>query len=450
MLEKTKLYFKLAFLVLSLNTHAYALTQDEAVHLLSRTGFTPNMAEVNNYLPLNQTQAIVQRMQSLSNQSNNPIPESLLAVRVNDLDRKTASREARQAFNKQERQRMQALKEWWFHEMLTTPNPFTENLTLFWHNHFVSSAIKIKRPEWMAKQNQTLRAYSSGNFREFLLAILEDPAMLVYLDNQQNRAGKTNENLARELLELFTLGEGNYGEQDIREIARALSGNGVDAKTGEFAFHAKLHDSSAKTIFGQTGNWNAKDVVALILAKPETAQFITQALWQHFITTPIPPKTLALLSSNFAKDYQLKPLINAILSQPEFWAQENRGTQIKSPVQLTVGLYRQFNSTPDNLTQLTNLSAQMGQNLLFPPNVKGWPNNEDWINSNSLLARQAFIDKATTGMKLPDAVKAQNLSIENWLGLLIAAPLQSRITTDTNNAWQTIENALNDAAYQLQ
>lgn len=429
---------------------AYALTTDETRHLLSRTGFPPSFNEVAPYLTLDKNQAIQKRIATLSNSPENNLPEALLNPMESTTDAKELSREERQAINKLQRKRMQQLKEWWFYELLTSQSPFTENLTLFWHNHFVSSANKVKRTELMARQNQLLRRHSSGNFRTLVVAVLQDPAMLAYLDNTQNRKGKANENLARELMELFTLGEGNYTEQDIREVAKALTGYGIDAKTGTFRFNEKLHDSSHKTIFDQTGSWDADEVVNLILARPQASQFIVGKLWSHFIITPIAPSTLAQLSQQFSVEFEIRPIIKAILEHPDFWAPANIGTQVKDPVKLVVGLYRQFNAKPDNLTQLTNLSSQMGQNLLFAPNVKGWQTGEAWINTNSLLARQAFIDLATRGMKLPDAMEEINQPVDAWLDLLIAKPLQSRIVINRGEPWQSIERALNDPSYQLQ
>ena len=453
----------ISFMLVSplLFSNAYALSDNDARHLLSRTGFSPSFAEIKPYQPLNRTQAIQARIDSLSSEPQSFLPETFQLPIHKRPNFKTASREEKKAYRKTLRQQTNQLKIWWLNEMLHTDSPFTENLTLFWHNHFVSSSQKVKNPALMANQNQTLRQYAAGNYRDFVTAMLKDPALIRYLDNQRNRKGKPNENLGRELLELFTLGEGHYSEADVKNAAKALTGLSVNPKTGEFRFLKKAHDNGVKTLFGETGRWNADDLVRLILKQPQAARFITQALWQHFITTPIPEKKLQQLSQAFYKNYELKPLIKNILSQPEFWSDNNRGTQIKAPVNLVVGVYRQFDYSPKKSQQLVKQIKSMGQDLFTPPNVKGWETGNGWINATSLLARQTFLANVTRGMQIQKLVARQQQNELAWQNLLLAKQLQLQLHSEENNqamtpkptkppTWQKVKNTLNHLHYQLE
>lgn len=429
---------------------SYALSIDDSRHLLSRTGFAPSFTEVQAYKNLSRQEAVQKRIREL----NRPYEELDLPYEFSlpyeiPFDAKKASKKERQAFRKEMRQQTNELKGHLIKKMIQSNNPFQENLTLFWHNHFVSSSRKVKHPALMAHQNQTLRQYSSANFGDFLHAMLKDPALIRYLDNQKNRKGKANENLARELFELFTLGEGHYTEQDIKEAARALSGYSIKHKTGEFRFLNKQHDNGRKTIFKKTGNWDADDLVELILKQKQTARFITEKLWSHIVTTPIPHPVLNRLSRDFYENYEIKPLLQAILQQPQFWAANNRGTKIKDPINLVVGLYRQFELKPKSLKPLIQSSASMGQNLLMPPNVKGWNTGTGWINTTTLLARQNVMAKATRGMMIKRKVNGNNKKQQEWLDILLAKNLQQDVPTANDN-WQQVNSVLNHINYQLE
>jgi len=427
----------------------FALSISESRHLLARTGFSPSFTEIQQYRHLNRQQSIQKRIDSIETQSQTFLDDKFQLPLHLNINLKKASQSEKKAFRKELRKQSNELKLWWLNEMLKTESPFTENLTLFWHNHFVSSSQKVKHPALMAKQNQTLRKYAAGNFRDFLKAMLKDPALLRYLDNPKNRKGKLNENLGRELLELFTLSEGHYSEQDIKNAAKALTGNSIDRKTGQFKFYRRAHDASSKTILGKTGNWDADDLANIILQQKQTAHFVTEKLWNHFITTKIPERRLNQLSNAFYGGYEIKPLIQNILSQPEFWSPENQGTKIKAPINLLVGLFRQFEYQPKNPKQLVKASIAMGQNLLAPPNVKGWNTGTGWINTTTLLARQNFIANATRGMQIRKLVDRQKQNNQAWLNALIAEPLQNKISQESST-WKTVKNALNHISFQLE
>jgi uncharacterized protein (DUF1800 family) len=246
----------------------------------------------------------------------------------------------------------------------------------------------------MYRQNVTLRANALGNFGELLHAIARDPAMVVYLDNAQNRRGTPNENFAREVMELFTLGEGNYTEQDIKEAARAFTGWSIDRGTGQFLFRRFIHDDGDKTVLGRTGNFDGDQVLDILLAQPQTAEFITRKLWREFVSPDPDEREVARIARRFRDSrYDIKVALHALLVSDAFYAPEHRATLIKSPVELVVGTLRQFAFKPADALPFAVAAAGMGQNLFSPPNVKGWPGQETWINSSSLLARKQFLDR---------------------------------------------------------
>ena len=240
----------------------------------------------------------------------------------------------------------------------------------------------------------SLRAQALGNFASLLHAVAKDPAMVIYLDNAQNRKGAANENFAREVMELFTLGQGHYTEQDIKEAARAFTGWGVDRDTGTFAFRPRLHDDGEKTVFGKTARFDGDAILDLVLERRETAEFIIAKLWKEFVSPEPDRRSVERIAQAFrASKYDLKVALRGLLETNAFWASDNRGTLVKSPVEIVVGALRQLDIAPDDTLPLAFAVAGMGQNLFAPPNVRGWPGGEVWINSNTLLARKQFLDR---------------------------------------------------------
>ena len=276
---------------------------------------------------------------------------------------------------------------WWADRMVTTPRPLEEKLTFFWHGHFATSEAKVRDYRMMLVQNRMLRARASGNFRDLLLGIMRDPAMLVYLDNGENVKDHPNENFGRELLELFTLGVGNYIEQDIREASRAFTGWTNDVL--EFRFDPALHDAGPKRFLGQEGDFGGEEIVDIILAQPATSEFIAAKLYRFFVREELSDSTRASLGKAFREaDYQLKPLLRTIFLSRDFYSEPSVATQIKSPVQLFVSTYRKLGvkqtPTAPDFNQLTD---PLGQSLLYPPNVAGWSGGRTWITPATLLER---------------------------------------------------------------
>jgi uncharacterized protein (DUF1800 family) len=228
--------------------------------------------------------------------------------------------------------------------------------------------------------------------------------MVVYLDNVSNRTGSPNENFAREVMELFTLGEGHYGERDIKEAARAFTGWSLDRRTGEFRFYRFLHDGGEKTVLGRHGRFDGDEVLDILLAQPATAEFITTKILREFVSLDPDPAEVARLATGFrASGYDIKSLLRALFTSQAFYAPERRAVLVKSPVEFTVGTLRRFDIHPQDLRPLALANRNLGQDLFGPPNVKGWPGGEAWINSSTLLARRQLLARLFRAEEMPAA-----------------------------------------------
>jgi hypothetical protein len=281
----------------------------------------------------------------------------------------------------------QQIRGWWLYAMLFSPHPLRERMTLFWHNHFATSIAKVRRHDLMVKQNQTLRSHALGKFRPTLLALSKDPAMLLWLDSNSNVKGYPNENYARELMELFSLGTGNYTEMDVKAAARAFTGWHTDGQ--EFTFNEAQHDGEAKTYLGQTGNWDGGDVVRIILERPAAARFLVRKLYRQFISESEPPPDALLepLAEQLRRsDYDMGAVVRTILRSRLFFSEHAYRRRIKSPVEYVVSLLRGMDERMD-MTQLASVMTGLGQDLFAPPNVKGWDGGKAWLNTATLLAR---------------------------------------------------------------
>jgi uncharacterized protein (DUF1800 family) len=267
-------------------------------------------------------------------------------------------------------------------------------MTLFWHNHFATSAQKVQQPQGMYFEHLLFRQQALGSFRELLQGVARDPAMLVYLDGAANRAQAPNENFAREVMELFTLGEGQYGERDIKEAARAFSGWTVDRESWRAQLRPRLHDDGSKTLFGRTARFDTGSALDVMLEQPAAPRFIVAKLWREFVS-PVPhAATVERIAQRFrSSGWRVDAALRDLLLSEEFWAPESRAALIKSPVELAVGTLRQFDIQLDSALPLVAVTARLGQMLFYPPNVKGWPGYTEWINSTSLLDRKRFTER---------------------------------------------------------
>ena len=369
---------------------------DGARHLLGRIGFAASYENIRafaRYSRLDAAEHFV-KVASVSTTANTLPPDWVYEKPIAPAMLQAMSQEERQTEQRRNSENAFQLREWWFREMLTTPAPLVEKMTLFWHNHFSTSQQKVRFTPLMYRQNVLLRRNALGNFGSLLREIGRDPAMLIYLDGANSRKGQPNENFAREVMELFTLGEGHYSERDIKEAARAFTGWSIDRDSGEFMFRRGIHDYGKKTVLGKTGNFDGDQIIDVLLGNPQTAQFITRKLWKEFVsTTPDEPEVVRLAAIFRDSGYNIAKLMRAMLSSESFYSSENRAALIKSPVEFVVGTMRTFDIETANLRPFVIASALLGQNLFAPPNVKGWPGGEAWINSASLLGRKQLLDR---------------------------------------------------------
>lgn len=363
----------------------------DAVHLLQRTGIGASAVDIESLVGLSRVAAVTRLVNGLTSQPVNPYPEWVDREAPSYWARGDMDVQDRRSFNFARDREMQQLKQWWVREMIETTSPQSERLVLMWHSHFATaySAIDSESTS-MARQHQLFRQHSSGNFRDLLLGIIRDPAMLNYLDNRSNKKQSPNENLAREMLELFTMGEGNFDEFQVREAARSLTGYGVaEARNMSFRFESWPHDKATKILFGQKGKFNGDDLVDAILKQPAVAETIAQLYWRTFISeTAVDQPTVLELARQFRdSSYDLELLYRQTLMSGAFWRMDNRGTIIKSPVDLLVGSIRSVGFVPDTWSSLPARLASLGQNLFEPPNVAGWPGGADWITPDRLYNR---------------------------------------------------------------
>jgi hypothetical protein len=276
---------------------------------------------------------------------------------------------------------------WWANRMLTTRRPLEEKLTLFWHGHFATGENKVRDYRMMHQQNLMFRANASGGFRDLLVGLLRDPAMLVYLDNGENIKTHPNENFGRELIELFTMGVGHYSERDVREAARAFTGWTNDVLA--FKLDATQHDEGEKTFLGVTGPLGGEDIIDIILKQEVTAEFVAAKLYRFFVREEIGPAVKTALGRTFRDEgYQLKPLLKRIFLSKDFYSGPSVATQIKSPVHLVVSTYKKLGLTEvPTIPDFGRMTGALGQSLFDPPNVAGWAGGRSWITPSTLLER---------------------------------------------------------------
>lgn len=378
-----------------------SLTFDDARHFLSRSGFGGTAGEIRRLMKLDRAAAVAQALTVSTNRAQTPPPPWIHRFPPPPYERKQWSEADKKAFHEARKEEGQELKGWWYRELTATNSPLLERMTLFWHNHFTSGLQKVKWPPFLYRQNVLLRTYALGSFRTLLHAVAKDPAMLLYLDTQTNHKEQPNENFARELFELFTLGEGHYHEQDIKEAARAFTGWHLDQRTGVFRIERRRHDGGRKEVFGRSGYFDGDDILSLTLEQPQAARHLVWKLWREFISDEPDPAEVDRLAGQFRqKDYDITSLLKDLFQTPHFWAPEHRGLLVKSPVELMVGTVRLFNLPIDEPTQLIRYGRRLGQDLFDPPNVKGWPGGTRWITTSTLLDRTQLLHRVIRGHEL--------------------------------------------------
>ncbi|RVU85420.1 DUF1800 domain-containing protein [Leucothrix sargassi] len=424
------------------------LNFSDARHLVARTALGQEWQIVENLNGRTRADAV---NVLLKQEDNTPPPLPAMTPWANIMRMSEHSDEGKRDGRLQMGKESGLLKKWWLSHLLTTKAPVQERMTLFWHNHFTSSFSKVQQPQIMHQQNQLLRDNALGNFAVMLRKIARDPAMLVYLDGSLNRKGKPNENFARELLELFTLGRGHYTEKDIKAAASAFTGWSADRDKGVFVYNAKENEGKQVRFLNKwvkTGD----DVLNVLLKEHRTAEFIAEKFWHEFVShNAAPPATIRRWGNVFrASNYQISTLLKEVLNSNEFWDNKYRAGLVKSPVDLIIGTLRSLPYPRPNADEIIRVSQLLGQDLLDPPNVKGWAGGKEWIDTQTLLVRTSLLTKLTRHTKASPHVekklpKTEGSKVVEWL--LARQPVLDLPTTP--GKLRLVKALVTDPTYQL-
>lgn len=315
------------------------------------------------------------------------------------------SEEEKKELRKFNQEGMKQLNLRWLHEMIHSNAQLREKMAFFWHDHFACRTGNVLH---LQQYLQLIRTHALGKFPDLLREVSKSGAMINYLNANQNRKNQPNENFAREVMELFTVGKGNYSEEDIKEAARAFTG-WTAGYTGGFVFNVRQHDAGTKTIFGQTGNFNGDDVLNLLVAQKATARYLTEKIYRFFVNDDPDEKHVDSLADQlFASGYDIGKLMQHIFSANWFYQSKNIGNRIKSPVELWVGINRQLPMEFNNPDAALGFQRIMGQVLFNPPNVAGWPSGNAWIDSSSLMYRLQFPKLLSAGTDFSIRPKADD------------------------------------------
>jgi len=398
----------------------------EAAHLLNRAGFGGAPGAIKSFHALGREKAVDSLFSSTDAIDAFPLPswatpEAALAESKSRFQQFRATRMATEGLSPEdaENKRREAFKEiqrtnrehalegqsWWFRRMLKTEAPLREKMTLFWHDHFATSIQKVKQPFLLIRQNELFRNQAFGSFKDLTQSILMDPAMMLYLDTESSKKGQPNANFAREVMELFTLGEGNYTEQDIHEAARAFTGYQLNRMNGKVSHNKRQWDETDKTVFGKTGPFTGSDVINLIFEQKEPARFMAKKLWEFFVYEKPAPSAVEALADIFQKaDFKTGPLLREIFLSKEFYSESAMRSQIKCPVHYLVAMLKQLEIANPPAGFPITAEQQLGQVLFMPPNVAGWDWGQAWINTNTLLTRYnlaGFLTKGAGEAQMP-------------------------------------------------
>ena len=368
-------------------------TYDAAAHLAVRAGFGAGPDELEFW----RKQGLDKTLNGLLNAPvesvpaphwANPFELKPLQEQVRLATTPEAKQAAQQTVNQTVRTQMDELIHWWTQEMTSTSAPLREKMVLFWHGHFATSAEKVRPPYRMWRQNQTFRDLAFADFGSMLKAVSRDPAMMVWLDIASSKKEHPNENFARELLELFSLGEGHYTEADIRAAAKAFTGYRFDPGTEGFRFVPGQFDASEKTFMQQAGPWDGDQIIDIVLKQQQCSRFLALKLCRFFVADSPDPKLVeALANYLYRNNYNLKATLRTLFSAQEFYSAQVYSAIIKSPVQLVVQARRTLDVGLPPAQGLQNVYRQLDQIPFYPPNVKGWDGGKSWINTATLTYR---------------------------------------------------------------
>lgn len=351
-------------------------------HLLWRAGFGVGINQIDDLKNKNIKTLLNELFKEESfSEITYDTPDPVSAA---DYMNSTAPAEKKKEMQRINREQNNELNLNFLNSIVNSKEQMREKMAFFWHGHFAS---RVLNPRFNKQLLNTIRKNALGNFKDLLFEVSQSPAMLNFLNNQQNKKDHPNENFAREVMELFTMGRGNYTEKDVREGARAFTGWSYD-KEGNFKERKNLHDEGSKTFLGKTGNFDGSDVLNMILEQKATAQFITTKIYKFFVNERPDQEIINKLSVNFYHSgYDIKKLMTEIFSSTWFYDQKNIGNRIKSPVELMAGIMRILPMHIQNPENLIVYQKLLGQMLLYPPNVAGWPNGKSWIDSSTLMLR---------------------------------------------------------------
>lgn len=352
------------------------------------------------------------------------------------------------------------LAAWWLLRMLQTPCQLLEKTTLFWHGHFATSAEKVANARAMLRQIELLRSHALGGFEPMVQGIARDVAMLIYLDSQENRKTRPNENFARELMELFCLGPGNYSERDIKELARCFTG--WEIRRGKFRFNANQHDTGEKKLLGEKGAWGGEKAVGIIVRQSATSRLIARKLVRFFVCdeAKLTDELLEPVSCRLREtDFDLKSVIRMILTSRLFYSEETIGRKIKSPVELSVGLLRGLGAQ-DDLNRLADRLFGLGHLPLYPPNVKGWGGGRQWVNASTYLGRSNLVsaiahqpDERFAGGSISKALSIKTQSdpgqwvqklLDHWMAVPVQIETQEQLVRIASAANRNINQRVAD------
>ena len=391
-----------------------------AAHLLNRAGFGGSPDEIQKLADLGPDKAISSLIdyEHIRGLSPDPVwatpdPQRLENLRLAIKSAKPEDvKVLRDQENKLQAQRINELRGWWFDRMAKGPRPFQEKMVLFWHGHFATSIEKVRGTPnssyLMWRQNELFRRLATDNWLRLLIETGKDPAMLIYLDQAQSKKDHPNENYAREVMELFSLGEGHYTEHDITEAARALTGWSYAPLEQKFVYRPTFHDEGTKTVLGLTGNLSGEDFLAQIVRQPQSARFITGKLWNYFSGQfPSDELNTALATIFRENDNDFKPFLRVMFRSEEFYSDDIVRNEVKSPVQWLVGSARMLESDLPPPFICSAITNSLGQSLFAPPSVKGWDGGTSWITTNTLLERYNDAVTLVTGT-------AQQLSAQDF------------------------------------
>ncbi len=412
-----------------------------AEHLLNRAGFGAAAHELERAAARGRAE-LVRELLSGDPFHERPFYARLRAERGLEAYLAGLSPEERRAearrLRAEDQDQLREFLTWWVERMLDGEDPLRERMTLFWHGYFTSSQEDVKNSYEMIVQNQFLRKNALGSFAHLLHGSARDPAMLEYLDNNANRKERPNENFARELLELFALGEGNYSEQDVKEAARAFTG--WTDRYGRFRFLSERHDDGEKTVLGVTGNLDGDDVIDVLLAQEACARHLARRLLVYFEGVEPDAARLAEYAALLRwEEYEVAPFLQRLFNDPAFYRDEVVGTRIASPIDFLVGVARRLGCEPPARFVLAGAAA-LGQRLFQPPNVQGWEEGPGWITTSTLMQRGNLAGVLLEEVRLRDFLGEDSLE-DSEAGTDAMAPAANEMTEMQDTEMQDEEDA---------